>query len=161
MLCLVPELPGGREQIVVSPDKPEQVEPPELHTEHKFQQRGKEEGRERNTCKSNNGNHIVRRTVLFGGGNDTERNCNNDLEDENDPSHYERKPDSLVEFFQNRNSIEPAVAEFSAEGLPQPGEIARDDTLIHVIHGGQLGHPFLIAFRIGLHGFLPRHIFYI
>ena len=138
MVRLIHDLSPAAELVVVAADQTEEVEPAELDGEDKLQKRSKEEGRQRDTGQRDNRDRVVGSAVLLGRGDDAEGNCDEDLEDEGDAAHHEGEPDAVVELFKHRHGVEPAVAEITADGGTEPGEITGNDALVHVVHGIEL-----------------------
>ena len=117
MVRFIQELPPCAELVVVAPDKAKQVKPAQLDREYKLEQGGKEEGRQRDTGKRQDGNCVVRPAVLLGSGNNAERDGNKHLKQKRNAAHGKRQPDTVIEFFKNGNRIEPAVAKLAAQGV--------------------------------------------
>ena len=158
MVRLIHKLSPRAELVVVTAHQSEQVEPAELDGEDQLQQRGEEERRQRDTCQRNDRNGIVGAAVLLRCGDDAQRHRNDDLKEERNGAHHEGQPNAVVELLKHGNGVEPAFAELTADGGTQPGEITGNDVLIHVVHGFELGHPFLKALGTGLLRLLTCHI---
>ena len=82
MLRLVEELSPGGKLVKVTSDKTEEVEPAQLYGEDQLQQRSEEEGRQRDTRKSDDGNDVVGLAVLLGCGDNAQGNCNDNFKEE-------------------------------------------------------------------------------
>ena len=138
----------GRTRWLAS-DEAVQVEPAELDREEQLEQRGKEEGGQRNTDQRHRGDDIVRAAVLLGSSQHAEGHSDHEGQHKRDAAHDDRQADDLGEFLGGRHVPLPAVAEVADNGLAQPGEEAGDDVQVKAVGSVELGKPFLIGLGAG------------
>ena len=156
MVCLVQELAHGIQLGIVTADQTIQVEPAQLDREEQLEQRGKEEGGQRNADQCRRGDDVVCTAVLLGGGQHAQRHRNQQGQHKGDAAHNDRQADNLLELLHSGNVPLPAVAEVADDSLGQPGEEAGHNVQIQTVGSIELGQPLLIGLGAGglrkLHG---------
>ena len=143
---------------VVPSHQAEQVEPAQLDGKYQFQQRSEEERGQTDAGQRDDRYSVVRLGILLGRRDDAERDRDDQFEEHDDHAHDEAEPDRIVELFDHRDRIVPAVTEIAGEEIPQPVQVAGDDPLVHAVGRLQLGQPLRIGFAARLHGLLSGDV---
>ena len=100
-----------------------QVHPFQINGEDPFQNGGKEEGRQGNTDEGKHCHRIVYFAVLLGGRYDSQRDCNDDLQQERGQRQYKGIPDYTGEFLGYRLMEDPGFSKLTVKCFSKPYKI--------------------------------------